>query len=261
MSSAIFSSAKPEVQPQITDNSVMRALAVEEIDADVYISTELWHPPGSRGAYGGQMIAQALRSAWNTVPEDFHAHSMHNYFLIPGNSDIPVIYHAAIPSNIPQPEDLIDDIERIEQLLEDPTVHAADKDLMKKFIDGQWFKARESLPVNDRVLHACVILYASDSGILMSSVRANRMIGRRGIGMMASLDHSIWFHAPAHADEWLYYDLESPCSTDERGVAFGRIFNRQGVLVATTSQEGIVRLSKAEQEKRKANMPAIQSRM
>ena len=67
---------------------------------------------------------------------------------------------------------------------------------------GQWFKARETLPGNDAALHACSIAYASDSGILMTAVRANGLIARKHIGMMASLDHSIWFHAPTRADEW-----------------------------------------------------------
>jgi acyl-CoA thioesterase len=66
---------------------------------------------------------------------------------------------------------------------------------------------------------------------------------------MTSLDHSIWFHAPARADEWLLYDIHSPRTNNGRGVAFGRIYNRDGLLIATCAQEGIVRLSALEQKR------------
>lgn len=115
----------------------------------------------------------------------------------------------------------------------------------------------------------------------MTAVRANGLTGRGRIGMMASLDHSIWFHAPTRADEWsvlyvfffflvdanqltdlglilrLYYDLYSPRSNDGRGTAFGRIYNQQGVLVATTAQEGVIRLSAREQEQRRKQIPLL----
>ncbi|CDH48654.1 acyl-coenzyme a thioesterase 8 [Lichtheimia corymbifera JMRC:FSU:9682] len=303
---------------------IMRALNVEEIDVDLYQSIELWHPAGSRGAFGGQMVAQALRAGWNTVSDDFHVHSLHNYFLLPGNADIPVIYQVqrirdgrsfatrvvtasqkgktvltcmcsftkyadgsnaslchqdTMPTNIPQPEELTDNIDRLKVLANDPRVPEHYRQRYKNFMDtvtpveyrdihngnseelltgymkplvnqGQWFKTRERLPDNDPKLHACAIAYASDSGILMSAVRANGMIGRKGIGMMASLDHSMWFHAPTRADEWLYHAFDSPRTNDGRGTSFGRIYNQQGVLVATCSQEGIIRLTKGEQARR-----------
>jgi acyl-CoA thioesterase II len=73
--------------------------------------------------------------------------------------------------------------------------------------------------------------------------------------MLASLDHSMWFHAPARADEWLLYDMHSPRTSGGRGMAFGRIYSRDGTLIATTAQEGILRLSKREQEKRSQQIP------
>lgn len=101
-------------------------------------------------------------------------------------------------------------------------------------------------------LHACIIAYASDSGFLNTAARANGFsYNSDSIGMMTSLDHSVWFHMPARADEWLLYDIHSPRSNNGRGVAFGRIYSRDGYLVATTSQEGIVRLSEREQARQK----------
>lgn len=69
--------------------------------------------------------------------------------------------------------------------------------------------------------------------------------------MMASLDHSMWFHADARADDWLLYEMYSPRTNQGRGVAFGKIFARDGTLVVTTAQEGVLRLSRKEQEKRR----------
>lgn len=67
---------------------------------------------------------------------------------------------------------------------------------------GQWFKVRGRIPTDDPAIHACTIAYASDSGILMTALRANGLVSGRRIGMMTSLDHSVWFHAPTRADEW-----------------------------------------------------------
>ncbi|KAI8147068.1 HotDog domain-containing protein [Fennellomyces sp. T-0311] len=299
-------STVPALPTTQDENKMVRALTVEELDVDLYRSNELWHPHGSRGAFGGQLVAQALRAAWNTVPEEFHVHSLHNYFLVPGRSDIPAIYQVRrvrdgrsfatrvvtctqqgktvivctcsftkfngetpeslnhqtpMPSDIPLPEDLPNNNERMKLLLEDPRIPEEQRNRFKNFMDtvtpveyrdikvdsledfGQWFKTRDRLPDNDPALHACTIAYASDSGILMTAVRANGLMGRKGIGMMASLDHSMWFHAPTRADE-------CPRSNDGRGTAFGRIYNKEGVLVATTSQEGIIRLTQREQERR-----------
>lgn len=115
----------------------------------------------------------------------------------------------------------------------------------------RWFKTRGVLN-DDMKLHACIIAYASDSGFINTAARANGFsYNSDSIGMMTSLDHSVWFHMPARADEWLLYDIHSPRTNDGRGVAFGRIYSRDGHLVATTSQEGIVRLSEREQARQK----------
>jgi acyl-CoA thioesterase II len=101
-------------------------------------------------------------------------------------------------------------------------------------------------------LHACIIAYASDSGFLNTAARANGFsYNSASIGMMTSLDHCIWFHKQARADEWLLYDIHSPRTNNGRGVAFGRIYTRDGHLIATTAQEGIVRLSAREQARQK----------
>ena len=64
------------------------------IDPDLFTNTQpLWHPPGARGIFGGAIIAQCLAAAQRTIPDDFTIHSMHCYFVLAGDSEIPVIYH------------------------------------------------------------------------------------------------------------------------------------------------------------------------
>ena len=109
-------------------------------------------------------------------------------------------------------------------------------------------------------LHACIIAYASDSGFINTAARANGFsFTSESIGMMTSLDHSVWFHGPARADEWLLYDIHSPRTSNGRGVAFGRIYTRDGRLVATAAQEGIVRLSEREQTRQKKQAESQQA--
>ncbi len=74
----------------VEDKSYVR---VDKIDDDLYKSVELWTPPGAKGVFGGQVIGQAMESAWHTVSEGFHVNSMHCYFLRPGNPHKPIIYH------------------------------------------------------------------------------------------------------------------------------------------------------------------------
>ncbi|KAI9311127.1 HotDog domain-containing protein [Dichotomocladium elegans] len=299
---------------------IAEAVDVQEIDTNLYMSKELWLPPGARGVFGGQIVAQALRAAYNTVPEDFHIHSLHNYFILPGNVDIPVIYqvqrlrdgrsfatrfltakqrgkaifvgsfsftkpsksvtleHQATMPDVPPPDSLPSEYERmlktlesddlppkyrqyLESHLEETTpmdyrnVHQLSKKeaftgrLEARETQHRWLRTRGKLD-DDHRLHACVVAYASDSAFIGTAAMANG-VAPRAIGMMASLDHSMWFHAPLRADEWLLYEMNSPRTSEGRGVVFGRLFRQDGTLVATTAQEGIVRLSEREQERRR----------
>ncbi|KAI8979343.1 HotDog domain-containing protein [Mycotypha africana] len=118
----------------------------------------------------------------------------------------------------------------------------------------RWFKTRGALN-DDMKLHACIIAYASDSGLINVAATANGLsYNSESMGMMASLDHTMWFHAPARADDWLLYDIHSPRTNHGRGVAFGKIYSSDGTLVVTTAQEGIVRLTEAEQKKRRKQL-------
>ncbi|MBY6128174.1 acyl-CoA thioesterase II [Qipengyuania aquimaris] len=103
-----------------------------------------------------------------------------------------------------------------------------------------WFKAAAPLP-DDPALHRAVIAYASDFTLLGTSALPHGLSWARGELKGASLDHALWFHRPARADEWLLYATDSPWSGAGRGFNRGRIFNRAGELVASVAQEGVVR--------------------
>lgn len=106
-----------------------------------------------------------------------------------------------------------------------------------------WFKAVAPLP-DDPALHRAVIAYASDFTLLGTSALPHGLSWMRGELTGASLDHAIWFHRPARADEWLLYATDAPWSGGGRGFNRGRIFNRDGELVASVAQEGMIRRRK-----------------
>ena len=100
-------------------------------------------------------------------------------------------------------------------------------------------------PMGDRTIeHQAVLAYASDYGLLGSALDPHGVSYRDPRLMVASLDHSIWFHRPFRMDEWLLYVSESPTSAAARGFARGTFFARDGGLVASTAQEGMVRVRK-----------------
>jgi acyl-CoA thioesterase-2 len=104
-----------------------------------------------------------------------------------------------------------------------------------------WMRAVGVLP-DDPGLHAAVLAYASDYVLLEPVLRAHgRSWSDPGL-RAASLDHAMWWHRPARADEWLLYVQESPSSSGARGLGLGRIYTRDGVLAATVAQEGMLRM-------------------
>ncbi|MBY8336282.1 acyl-CoA thioesterase II [Alteriqipengyuania sp. NZ-12B] len=103
-----------------------------------------------------------------------------------------------------------------------------------------WFRLVAPLP-DDPAIHRAVIAYASDYTLLGTAVLPHGLSWMRGELISASLDHAIWFHAHARADEWLLYETDSPWSGSGRGYNRGRIFTRDGVLVASVAQEGMIR--------------------
>jgi acyl-CoA thioesterase-2 len=167
-------------------------------------------------------------------------------------------HQAAMPADLPDPESL----PTIENMLvaigagETATQFAQGRAFDLRHVEGPvyfsadgeqvahqaiWMRAMGTMP-DDPDLHRAALAFGSDYSILEPIFR------RHGIAWItpglktASLDHAMWWHRPARVDEWLLYAQESPSATGGRGLSFGRIYTRDGVLVASVAQEGMVRL-------------------
>ncbi|MDP9065465.1 MAG: acyl-CoA thioesterase II [Pseudomonadota bacterium] len=116
-------------------------------------------------------------------------------------------------------------------------------------LDGQraaphrnlWFRAVDRLP-DDELMHRCLLAYVSDFNLLDTALMPHGLgFGGHGLSM-ASIDHAMWFHASVRVDDWLLYTTDSPSASGARGFARGSIFARDGRLVASTAQEGLMRV-------------------
>ena len=108
-------------------------------------------------------------------------------------------------------------------------------------VEHIWFKVCDRLP-DDHRLHTCLLAYMSDFSLLSTATQPHA--GQFSVDelTMASIDHAMWFHREVRADEWLLYSIDSPSASGARGFARGSVFNRDGVLVASTAQEGLMRV-------------------
>ncbi|QQQ61036.1 acyl-CoA thioesterase [Paenarthrobacter ureafaciens] len=248
--------------------------------------------------FGGQVLAQSMMAGMRTVDADRGAHSMHGYFLRPGDANKPITFgverlrdgrsfsarrvHAyqdgvpilsmiasfqvadegldhqtAMPEGIPDPEslpstaDLLSsfdhplarhmsserpfDVRHVDPALyvTAPTRHVA--------TNAVWMKTMGPLP-DDPNLHRAALAYASDYTLLEPILRKHGLAWMTPGMSVASLDHAMWWHRPVRVDEWMLYVQESPSAQGARGLATGRIFNREGLHVATVAQEGMVRI-------------------
>jgi acyl-CoA thioesterase-2 len=260
---------------------------------------------GWQRVFGGQVIGQALVAASRTVSGDRFAHSLHGYFIRPGDPSVPIIYdvdryrdgksfttrrvvaiqhgnpifsmaasfhlheegfdHQADMPDVPMPDDLPSEkqlLSQFEHLMPEnmkhyfarkrpielrPTdpEHYLKPEADRPAIQNVWIRATQKLP-DDAALHQCVLAYASDMTLLDTSLVPH---GRNLFDpemMMASLDHALWFHRPFKADEWLLYAQDSPSMSGARGFNRGSIFTRNGKLVASVTQEGLIRLKRTD---------------
>lgn len=277
---------------------LLRLLELEELDVDLYRGRQ----PDTKmqRVFGGQVTAQALAATWRSVSNDLTVHSMHSYFLRPGDTAVPIVYdverirdgrsfatrrvvarqhgesifyltasfqiheigfdHQDVMPKVPEPLDCptMGDLYRTitgrgddqswerEWAALDVRYAAdsrpggalpADTEPARTQI---WLKAAGTVPSNP-MLNTCVLAYASDLTLLgVSLVPHGLIITSRNV-MPASLDHSMWFHRPFRADDWLLYDQHSPSASGGRGLATGRVFSHDGALVASVAQEGLIR--------------------
>ena len=275
-------------------DGLVQLLDLEQLEVNLFRGVS---PPQSpTRVFGGQVAGQALVAAGRTVPADREVHSLHAYFIRPGDPRVPIVYEAervrdgrsfttrrvlaiqhgeAIfslsasfqlpqeglehsdpgPSDVPPPETLPSIGERVAAGGDAGWLGRTPRPIDMRFVDEPvwssartgasddpvrvWMRADGSLP-DDRLLHVCLLTYASDM-TLLGSVLARHDNASAKV-QMASLDHAMWFHRPFRADEWLLYTCYSPTASGSRGLATGRFTTLDGRLVATTVQEGLVRL-------------------
>jgi acyl-CoA thioesterase-2 len=254
---------------------------------------------GSARVFGGQVLAQALAAAMRTVPTDRHVHSLHGYFVLPGDLNIPILFEvdrirdggsfttravkaiqngqsifqlttsfqldqrgfdhqAGMPGVLP-PEELVsyegmarqfgdqlpENIRKllsVERPLEFRPVEFHNPFAHEKYapLRNVWLRARGEM-ADDRRMQSLVLAYTSDYNLLTTALLPHgRATDYRNL-QMASLDHAMWFHRPFRVDEWLLYSIDSPSASGARGFTRGNIFDRDGKLVASVVQEGLLR--------------------
>jgi len=246
--------------------------------------------------FGGQVAAQSLTAVGRTVPADRRVHSLHGYFIRPGDPRVPIVYevdrtrdgrsfttrrvraiqhgeaiftmsasfqvdepgidHAIAMPDVPAPEDLPTYAERLAPAREslellariprpfdiryvsDPPWAPRQAGPHPEGRSQVWFRTDGTVP-DDPLLQVCLMAYASDL-TLLNSVLINHGFAQRP--QMASLDHAMWFHRPFRMDDWVLYDTSSPSASGARGLGMGYFFARDGRLLSTVVQEGLVRL-------------------
>ena len=265
------------MHPELAE--LLRVLNLEQIEVTLF---RAHHPRGTPGRlYGGQIMAQALMAAGRTVDPSRAVHSLHGYFLRPGDSSLPVlmsvdrirdgqsfatrrvvaiqrgraifemsasfqVHERGLEHQIDAPP--LEPPDRVPDVL----LHEAFISFLNDFKSRKegvplpprqsvWFKANGALP-DDPLLHACLLTFQSDSDLLSTSRLPHRGNYDRAHLQRASLDHAMWFHHPARVDEWILYDLDSPSAAGSRGYNRGSLFDVNGRLVASAMQECLMRL-------------------
>ncbi|MWB77892.1 acyl-CoA thioesterase II [Pseudooceanicola sp. 216_PA32_1] len=279
------------------DDQLTPILDVERVEDNFFLGIAT--PEGRGRSFGGQVIAQALAAAVRTVDADRPPHSLHAYFMRPGDATKPVLYrierdrdggsfatrrvvaiqhgqpilnmaasfhveeaglhHQSDMPDVPGPDGLRNEQE-LAEAFEDKVPRAYRNFLkMKRPIEVRpceerppyfdtgpmerqavWIRTRTAMP-DDTLLHRVALAYASDLGLLGASLTRHGISFATRDMMIASLDHAIWLHGDFRMDEWLLYDMDSTWTGGARGFCRGRIFTREGRLVANVAQEGLIR--------------------
>ena len=115
-----------------------------------------------------------------------------------------------------------------------------------------WIRAVDAMP-DERALHQNLMAYVSDFELLTTATLPHALPFTRGRILLASLDHALWFHRDFRMDEWLLYSMESPNASGARGFARGQFFTQAGDLVASTTQEGLIRVVDPDRRKKRSD--------
>lgn len=278
-------------------HDLLDLLKLETIEQGIYRGQS--QDLGFGAVFGGQVIGQALSAAKETLPEDRKVHSLHTYFLRPGDAHKPIVYdvenirdgkrfstrrvqaiqhgkpifymtasfqidepgfeHQDTMPEVPGPEGLVSDIdiyrehaELIPEAIRNKFI--CEKPIEMRFVTANnpfkpvvdeprryvWIRANGEMPDDPRV-HKYLLAYASDFNFLPTALQPHGHSFAQPNIQMATIDHSMWFHKDFRMDDWLLYAIDSPVATGARGLVRGQIFSRDGTLVASTMQEGVMR--------------------
>lgn len=291
-----------EKTPEELVAALTALLDVEEIDTDLYRGPR--QPGGVGRVFGGQVVAQALQAAQRSIGDDKVAHSLHAYFMRPGDEDHPIIYrvvrdfegrsfanrrviamqkskpilnmtasfqlpaeglhHQVTMPDVPMPEELRSERE-LRNEIQDQVPEKFRRfflrarpieirpvaprnwfrpDKIDPAVQNSWFRVVGALP-DEPALHRAMLTYASDMALLGTCMLPHGVSWMTGNVQTASLDHAVWIHEPFRFDDWLLYSTDSPWSGHSRGFNRGQIYSRDGRLVASVAQEGLIRVKGA----------------
>jgi acyl-CoA thioesterase-2 len=259
---------------EVTDLATL--LTLEQLDRDLFRGRNGDHGDPRFSLFGGQVAAQALRAAAHTVAADRVPHSLHGYFLRPGQPTHPVLFsvdrdrdggsfsarhvraiqHGEVIFSMlasfkvpepaatyePPPWRAVAPPEEVEGSGWDALVET--RDVTKAVYHGHtvtdclWCRVTTPFP-DEPVLHACALTYLSDygGGFVLQDVPGLALGG-------PSIDHVLWFHQPVRVDDWVLVDLRPERASDARGTYFGTIRGRDGTLAAVLGQECLLRFPK-----------------
>lgn len=283
--------------PEALVEQLVQLLDVEQLDTDLYRGAR--QPGGVGRVFGGQVIAQALQAAQRSVDGAKAAHSLHAYFMRPGDEDFPIIFrvvrdfegrsfatrrviamqkgqpilnmaasfqlaeeglhHQQPMPDVPPPEELKTDRE-IREAIADRIPEKMRRFMLRprpieiRPVDpDDWFEPQKRPPFqaswfrlaapigDDPAMHRAILAYASDMTLLGTAMLPHAVSWTTGNMQTASLDHALWLHEPFRADEWLLYAADSPWSGHARGFNRGSFYTRDGRLIASATQEGLIR--------------------
>jgi acyl-CoA thioesterase II len=279
-------------------HELLSLLELEKLEVNIYRGQN--RDLGTGRVFGGQVFAQALVAARRTVEDAREAHSVHGYFLRPGDLQAPIVYfvdrprdggtftsrrvtaiqhgeaifhlsasfHVVEPGldhqvpmpDVPDPDSLKPELEQIREKahrLPPEVRHVLTQDRPIDFRSSEshvggspgpheperfvWFRVIDQLP-DDVITHQAILAYASDYGFLPTALLPHNVAYGDPRLFVASLDHTLWMHRPFRADEWLLYVMDSPSAAGARGFVRGQVFTRNGTLVASVAQEGLLRM-------------------
>lgn len=279
-------------------DELLALLKLEKIEENIFRGNS--QDLGFGNVFGGQVLGQALSAASQTVSEDRGAHSLHAYFMRPGDPTQPIVYHVdcirdgksfttrrvvaiqkgrailsmaasfhvqepgfdhqdRMPADVPGPEGLLSEVEMARKISDKIPASIRNQILCIKPIEIRpvnptnpfapkkeapdryvWFKTIHKME-DDLTVHKYMLAYASDFGLVSTSLRPHGKTFWDPKMQVASLDHAMWFHRDFRMDDWLLYVIHSPNASKARGLNHGSIYTRDGVLVASTAQEGLIR--------------------